>query len=93
MVNCMDTGTQIPPSLPLEKGGIPLFGLRPIGPLARREKGRFSEEYVYSIMDSLVIPPLANLPPCHILIGTFHLPVFAIENWVTIRYGFSNGLP
>jgi len=25
MVNCMDTGTQIPPSLPLEKGGIPLF--------------------------------------------------------------------
>ncbi|OGP79087.1 MAG: hypothetical protein A2V86_13490 [Deltaproteobacteria bacterium RBG_16_49_23] len=38
---------KIPPNLPLSKGGIiPLFGLRPIGPLARRAKrgeGRFSQ--------------------------------------------------
>jgi hypothetical protein len=37
---------------------FPLFGRRPIGPLARRAKrgkGRFSQQYVFSIMDSLVI--------------------------------------
>jgi hypothetical protein len=41
--------SKIPPNLPLPKGGIPLFGRRPIGPLARKAKrglpvgrGRFS---------------------------------------------------
>jgi len=37
---------------------FPLFGRRPIGPLARRAKrgqGRFSQQYVFSIMDSFVI--------------------------------------
>jgi hypothetical protein len=37
---------------------FPLFGRRPIGPLARRAKrgqGRFSRKYVFSIMDSLII--------------------------------------
>ena len=53
----MDIEDQIPPPLPLQKGELPLFGRRPIGPLARRAKrgkGRFSEQYVFSIMDSLV---------------------------------------
>jgi hypothetical protein len=37
---------------------FPLFGRRRIGPLARRAKrgqGRFSQQYVFSIMDSFVI--------------------------------------
>jgi len=45
-------------SFPLQREELPLFGRRPIGPLARRAKrgeGRFSEDYVFSIMDSLVI--------------------------------------
>jgi len=37
---------------------LPLFGRRPIGPLARRAKrgeGRFPEAYVFFIMDSIVM--------------------------------------
>ncbi len=43
----MDIEAQIPPPLPLQKGGI-------TPSLAKRGKGRFSEQYVFSIMDSLV---------------------------------------
>jgi hypothetical protein len=62
----MDTRDQIPPDLPLLKGGIPLFGIfflslgRQRGVTCLREAasakagGRFSEEYVFSIMGSLV---------------------------------------
>ena len=49
----MDIEDQIPLRLPLQKGGIPLFGRQPIGPLARRAKrgqGRFSQRQVFSIM-------------------------------------------
>ena len=42
----MDIKAQIPPALPLQKGGIPS--------LAKRGQGRFSQQYVFSIMDSLI---------------------------------------
>jgi hypothetical protein len=43
----MDTEDQIPPPLPLQKGGItPLW--------QRGGEGRFSEAYFFFIMDSLV---------------------------------------
>ena len=57
--NCMDIGNQISPSLPLQKGGIPPLWKR--GATYLREAasakagGRFSQQYVFSIMDSLVI--------------------------------------
>jgi len=57
----MDTKDQIPPFLPLPAG--------PRGPLARRAKrgeGRFSEAYVFFIMDSLV-----NIPGTGKLVLTF----------------------
>ena len=43
----VETEDQIPPSLPLQKGGI-------TPSLAKRGKGRFSEAYVFIIMRSLV---------------------------------------
>jgi hypothetical protein len=54
----MDTKDQIHPSLPLQKGGIT--------PLAKRGEGRFSEAYVFFIMDSLV-----NIPGTGKLIFNF----------------------
>jgi hypothetical protein len=44
----MDIEDQIPPPLPLQKGGISPS-------LAKRGQGRFSQQYVFSIMDSFVI--------------------------------------
>ena len=44
--NRVDTQDEIPPSLPLQKGGIPLF--------EKEGLGEIWEGYVWSIMDSLV---------------------------------------
>jgi hypothetical protein len=44
--SCIDTEDEIPPSLPLPKGGIPLF--------EKEGLGEILEKHVQSIMDSLV---------------------------------------
>jgi len=50
----MDIEDQIPPPLPLQKGGN-------YPSLAKRGKGRFSEQYVFSIRDSFVKIEIQNL--------------------------------
>jgi len=62
---------------------LPLFGRRPIGALARREKrgeGRFSEEYVFSIMDSLAIITSRQTPSQPFLPFYPFLPVDAFTS-------------
>jgi len=51
----MDVEDQIPPTLPLQKGGIsPLWYPFPVFKQAKRGWGRFLQQHVFSIMDSLV---------------------------------------
>ena len=50
----MDVEDQIPPTLPLQKGGIPLFGKEGVG--------KILQQYVFSIMDSLVFEKLVEIP-------------------------------
>jgi len=52
--NCIDIENQIPPSLPCLPAGR-LYKREEFPSLEKRGEGRFSKEYVFSIMDSLVI--------------------------------------
>ncbi len=50
----MDVEDQIPPTLPLQKGGIPLF--------SKEGLGKILQQYVFPIMDSLVFEKLVEIP-------------------------------